>query len=177
MRKRITLLYLFLAILFVIGCENTMNTPTHKVESFFYKYQNLDKNVVNNLHYIIEKDMDITSKQKNNYMDLLKKQYHNLSYKIKNEQSSDDGSIVECEIEVLDYNIGIKKAKEYYQEWLDENHLKEDKEKYIDLELEEMGKVKNTIKYTISFHLIKKNGVWELEEISDVDRKKIHGMY
>ena len=33
---------LFLMILLVIGCDNTMNTPTVKVEKFLGKYQKMD---------------------------------------------------------------------------------------------------------------------------------------
>ena len=103
------IIILLLPILFLLGCENTLNTPTSKVESFFKKYQTLDKNVLLDLDNYIDKNNKLTKKQKEEYKEVLKKQYQNLSYKIKNEEVEKDVSIVETEIEVLNYsNINEK---------------------------------------------------------------------
>ena len=46
-----------------------------------------------------------------------------------------------------------------------------------------MGKIiqdingQNKIKYTINFTLTKKDDNWEMDEITDIDRQKIHGLY
>ena len=41
----------------------------------------------------------------------------------------------------------------------------------------ELKKVSDKKKYNITFHLQKEDGDWVLEDISDSDREKIHGLY
>lgn len=177
MKKRFILYVLLSVILFLIGCENIMNTPTNKVEDFFHKYQNLDKDVLMDLNRVLEKDISMNEEQKELYIGLLKKQYQNLSYKIKEETIIDNHSTIECEIEVLDYEQGIKRARDYYNQWLMENSEENNDSKFLDMKLEEMGKIDNKIKYSLTISLEKKEGMWEIENLSDVDRKKIHGLY
>ena len=109
--KKILFLSIFLIILFT-GCENVKNTPTAKVENFLSKYQNRDKTVLEELHYVIDKDKTMNDKQKELYKTLLEKQYQYLSYKITNEEIIYDKAIVNIEIEVLDYKDTIKKVEE-----------------------------------------------------------------
>lgn len=151
------IIILLLSILFLLGCENTLNTPTSKVESFFKKYQTLDKNVLLDLDNYIDKNNKLTKKQKEEYKEVLKKQYQNLSYKIKNEEVEKDVSIVETEIEVLDYS-SIK-------------------EKNIDKKLNKMKNIEEKKKYEITFYLNKEKGVWVIEKLNDDDYLKINGLY
>ncbi len=180
------LIPLFIAIIFVIGCENTMNTPTHKVEDFLGKYQKMDSNVIEELRQVLEEDHTMSENQKVKYQSLLEKQYQNLAYKIKNEEVEIDTAIVDVEIEVLDYKTSIDKAKKYYEEHLDEfkKETKEDQKEdtedtkdYIDYKLKELEKVNAKTKYEITFNLTKKDGVWIIDNLSEIDRKKIHGLY
>lgn len=151
------IIILLLPILFLLGCENTLNTPTSKVESFFKKYQTLDKNVLLDLDNYIDKNNKLTKKQKEEYKEVLKKQYQNLSYKIKNEEVEKDVSIVETEIEVLNYsNIN---------------------EKDIYKKIDKMKNVEEKKKYEITFYLNKEKGVWVIEKLNDDDYLKINGLY
>lgn len=151
------IIILLLPILFLLGCENTLNTPTSKVESFFKKYQTLDKNVLLDLDNYIDKNNKLTKKQKEEYKEVLKKQYQNLSYKIKNEEVEKDVSIVETEIEVLNYsNIN---------------------EKDIYKKIEKMKNIEEKKKYEITFYLNKEKGVWVIEKLNDDDYLKINGLY
>ena len=54
------LIPLFIAIIFIIGCENIMNTPTSKVENFLGKYQKIDTDVVKELATVLRKDTSMT---------------------------------------------------------------------------------------------------------------------
>jgi len=47
----------------------------------------------------------------------------------------------------------------------------------MDYKLEQMDKVKDKIKYTLHFVLEKKDKEWKLEDITDIDRQKLHGLY
>ena len=157
MKKR--LIPILILILLVIGCDNIMNTPTAKVENFFGKYQKMDKEVLQDLDYILEKETDMSKDNKKDYKELLKKQYQNLSYKIINEETKDNHSTVEAEIQVLDYKTAISKANN------------------ITSKIKEMKKTNAMCKYQIQFSLTKKEGIWFLDELSEENRLKIHGLY
>lgn len=163
------LILLLISIFLLVGCENTMATPASKVESFLGKYQKLDKNVLLDLDNVIKKDTDMNKSQKEKYKNLLEKQYQNLSYKIKNEEINGTTSIVETEIEVLDYKSVIEEVDKYYE--------KNEIDNYIDYKLEEMGKQKDKVKYELVFFLEKENGNWVIKELDEEDYKKIHGLY
>ena len=50
--------------------------------------------------------------------------------------------------------------------------------KFIDYKIKQMKDVTNKTKYDITFYLTKDNNdEWILEDISDVDREKLHGLY
>ena len=150
------LLFIFVSILFLLGCENIINTPTSKVESFYKKYQMLDKNVLIDLDNVIDKDKTLNKKQKNIYKEVLKRQYQNLSYKIKSEEVEKTTAIVETEIEVLDYKNN------------NDN---------IDEKLKIIKKANKRKKYNITFYLTKKAGVWKIDNLQNEDYEKINGMY
>ena len=177
---KIILIPIFIAIIFTIGCENTMNTPTSKVESFLGKYQKMDTDVVKELKEVLKEDTSMTKEEKEIYQSLLEKQYQNLSYKIKNEEVEKNHATVDVEIEVLDYKTSINKSKKYYEDHIDEfKETKEENNKktYMEYKLEELKKVNNKIKYEMTFSLTKTDGIWIMDNLTDIDRKKIHGLY
>ena len=196
---KIVLGFLFLLVV-VAGCSNTMNTPTSKVEEFFCKYQNMDDDVATQLDQVLKDDTTMSDEQKEKYRALMEKQYQNLSYKIEDETINGDNATVDVEIKVLDYATTINNAKKYYEEHKDEieNENKENKEDntnvvedaiddagtaikessaYIDYKLKELESVSDTTTYTITFYLTKEDGKWQLQDISDLDLQKIHGLY
>lgn len=196
---KIVLGFLFLLVV-VAGCSNTMNTPTSKVEEFFSKYQNMDDDVATQLDQVLKDDTTMSDEQKEKYRVLMEKQYQNLSYKIEDETINGDNATVDVEIKVLDYATTINNAKKYYEEHKDEieNENKENKEDntnvvedaiddagtaikessaYIDYKLKELESVSDTTTYTITFYLTKEDGKWQLQDISDLDLQKIHGLY
>ena len=82
--KRISkVLLMVMALFLIVGCGNMMNTPTKKVEEFLSKYQTQDKDVLDQLDDVIKEAGTMSDDQKETYRDLMKKQYQNLSYKIK----------------------------------------------------------------------------------------------
>lgn len=187
-------------LIFLAGCSTSMNTPTSKVEEFLGKYQKMDDDVSVQLDEVLSKDDTMTAEQKDKYRSILEKQYQNLSYKIENEEINGEEATVDVEIEVLDYATTIRDAKKYYEEHKEEIESSNEKEQsdndnlledavggseeaiensaaYIDYKLKELQNVSDTTTYNITFYLTKKNGEWQLQNITDLDLQKIHGLY
>ena len=118
MKKILVCLSLFL--LLAVGCTNTMNTPTKKVEELLGKYQKMDSTVLAQLDSVISEDVNMSDEQKKKYRSLMEKQYQNLSYKVKNEEIKGNNATVDVEIEVFDYATSIAEARKYYSEHKDE---------------------------------------------------------
>ena len=97
-------------ILLFTGCSMIMSTPTKEVETFLGKYPKQDNDVVKQLDDVINKDTTMNNEQKKNYKELMKKQYQNLTYKIKEETIDGDNATVEVEIEVYDFYKTSKQA-------------------------------------------------------------------
>lgn len=163
------MLLIIVLSLFVLGCDNVMNTPSKKVESFFSRYQNLNIDVLDELDNMISRDSEMNKKEKEEYKKLLEKQYQNLSYKIKNEEVDNQTAIVDVEIEVFDYSKAINNSRKYY--------IENNKKSYTKYKLEEMEKVTDKKKYEITFYLTKIKGIWEIENLREEDILKIHGLY
>lgn len=180
--KQIKKVLLMASLLFlVVGCGNMMNTPTKKVEEFLSKYQTQDKSVLEQLDDVIKDAGAMIDDQKDDYRDLMKKQYQNLSYKIKDETEDGDNATVQVEIEVYDYGKAISDAENYLvtnrEEFLDDEKEDIDSKKFLDYKIKQMKAVKDKVKYTINFTLTKVDDKWKLDDISDIDRQKLHGLY
>ena len=101
MKKTYILIILSFIFILLIGCDNTLNSPSIAVKEFLSKYQNLDKSVITALDNSINKLDDLSDKDKSTYKDIIIKQYQNLSYKINNEIINNDNATIDVEIEVL----------------------------------------------------------------------------
>ena len=172
---------LFMSIFLLTWCTSLMNTPTDKVEEYLDKYKTVDNEIVDQLEKVVDEVGTMNRDNKDKYKELMKKQYQNLSYKIKDETIDGDKATVETEIEVYDYKTSMDTSDRYLSEHNDE-FLKEDKtvdnDKFMTYKLEALEKVKDKVTYTINFSLTKdKDGKWKLDEISDTDRLKLHGLY
>ena len=53
----------------------------------------------------------------------------------------------------------------------------EETAKYITYKIEQLKNVTDKVKYEITFHLTKVDGEWQVDDISDIDRQKLHGLY
>lgn len=197
---------LLLSLFLVTGCGNSM-TPTGAVKDFLGKYQSMDSDVLAQLDKVVNDDTTMSDEQKKEYKSLMEKQYQYLSYKVTDEEIVGDTATVDVEIEVFDYASSIRKSDEYYENnkdmfdeaYEDDNESKEDMvdnnashegnvdtddgnivtqtKKYIDYKIEQMKTVTDKIKYTITFNLSKEDDEWVVDDISDIDRQKIHGLF
>lgn len=185
------LIFLFIGLVLLVGCTDTTNTPSKKVEDFLSKYQKMDNDVLTQLDLIIDNDSEMDKDQKKEYKSLMLKQYQNLSYKITDEKQEDDTATVDVEIEVYDYQSSITKSKEYYNTHKDEfddednddtsddtdNDTTSSSKKYIDYKIKNLKDVKDKTTYKITFNLTKENGEWVVDNLSDTDIQKLHGLY
>ena len=54
---------------------------------------------------------------------------------------------------------------------------KYDKTLFTKYRLDKLKEAKDTVKYTLDMTLTKVDDEWQLDDLSDIDEKKIHGMY
>ena len=122
----------------------------------------------------------MTTSQKNRYREILKKQYQHLSYEVKNETIDGDNATVEVEIEVFDYKKIIDNVDAYLNEHQTEFQNEDgttNTEKFNDYRLGELEKAKDKVTYTLNLTLHKEDDKWKLDDLTDAEISKIHGLY
>lgn len=146
------------------GCQLD-NTPTAKVEGLLSEYQMLDKDI--SISYIdLSNDVNISNEYKERYEDLIRSQYRNMSYEIKEEEIDGENAVVTAQIEVIDY----QKVLDQYNNDFNENE-------YHEKVLEKLEKAKDKITYSIKFNVImNENGNWQVEELSQEEKGKLLGI-
>ena len=164
------------------GCENDlMNTPTKRVETLMTNYITLDEEVLRDLDETLLTETVMTPNQKDRYRDILKRQYQHLSYEIKDETIDGDNATVSVEIEVYDYNKVINEANTYLNdnpnEFIQEDNNITDVSKFNDHKLNMLENTKDKVKYTLNLTLSKEDDKWVLDDLTDTEISKIHGMY
>jgi uncharacterized protein YcfL len=174
-------LFSILLITFLLaGCTFGKATPTQEVEVFFSKYQTLDTVVISQLNNMVDADATLSATQKTNYKEAIKRQYRDLSYEVKDEKIDGNKATVTVEIEVYDLHKTLKTAEQYLA---DHSNLftsgdgSFDNNKYLDYRISQMSKEKEKIKYTLNLSLTKSDKGWILDDLSSIDREKIHGLY
>lgn len=174
------LLVVLMGIFLLTGCDNLMNTPAKRVENLLSKYQKTDEIVTRQLGDTLLSDTVLNVEQKERYKELMERQYKNLTYTVKNEAIDGKTAVVEVEIEVYDYNKAITNSEDYLlantSEFQDEtgnvNSLK-----YNDYKLKAMEDMKDRVTYTINFTLSKMEDEWIVDDLTEAERMKIHGLY
>lgn len=113
MKKILLCFSCIMAIVLLSGCTMD-NTPTKKVEKFLDNYKNQDETVLTQLKEMVDTDPLMDETQKGTYTDIMKKQYEDLTYDIKDEVINGDTATVTAEIEVYDYYKINQDAQTYY---------------------------------------------------------------
>lgn len=167
--KKIISIFIFLLLL--VGCSLS-NTPTAQVEDLLSKYQMLDSDIKTGIEDVIKQET-LTEDQKERYRKIIEKQYKNLTYEVKDEQTDGDIAIIKTEIEVLDYKKSVNEINSMYQGRNDYTI-----EEYNNAKLDALEAVKDKVTYTIDFNVIKdEDGNWKLSSLNNEAIKKIQGMY
>lgn len=180
MKKLLLLLCLLMLTACSFNIDDIDNTPTKKVEEYLNNYQSLSSDVVSDLDIVVERETTFNLDEKNKYRKIMKKNFQNMSYKVKDETVNGDIAEVEVEINVYDYYKINKYADNYLLEHRDEfiTDGVYDEAKFIDYKLDKMSKNTDKVKYTIYFNLSKDDkGDWSLDEVNEADEDKILGIY
>lgn len=169
----------FITLCLVGGCGCVTNKASDAVRSYLNKYNTENETVMTELDNLI-KENNFSEEESNNYKEIMKKQYKDLSYKIVEEKYNGDEATVSTKITVYDlYNIqkdADTYKNEHPKEFIDEDG-NYDANKFLKYKLEQMKKETKQVEYTIDFKVTKKNGEWVIENVSNEDLEKIHGIY
>lgn len=174
------LIYAVISLFLLVGCSNISNTPTKQVEGFFNKYQTLDNEVLEDLDKVINENQKFNDTNKDAYREVIKKQYKNMTYKIKEETIDGDNAVVTVEIIVLDFGKIIREVEDYknnhIDEFQDENGNYDDN-KYVNYLIPRLKEAKEKVKYTLDINLTKLNKKWKIDGIDSDTEDKILGIY
>ena len=170
-----------ISLIILVGCTtlDISNTPNKKVEEFLNKYQILDEEILNQLDNVIDSKTKLNDENKEEYRKLIKKQYKDMQYTIKDTTIDGDDATVTTQIIVKDFTKIINEAENYKK-----NNIKEfnENEKYNDnlykkYLIDKLKDAKERVTYTVEFKLHKENKKWKLNPITEEIEDKILGIY
>ena len=168
-----------LGCLALFGCSCTDMGATNAVTDYLNQYKNLSDDVLADLDDTINNE-NLSDKQKDVYKEILKKQYQDIQYEIIDEKYNGDAAVVTAKITVYDLYKAQNDAQNYMKENMTEFYDDEDiydNSKYLDYKLDQMKKMTDTTTYTIDFNVNKNDDKWTVEQPSQTDLEKIHGIY
>lgn len=174
--KKIIIFFL-ICLLGVTGCTN--NHAGYAVTEYLNKFKNHEKEVISSLDELLVEE-NLLKEQNELYKLIMKKQYVDLEYKIKDITYNGNKAVVKVLLEVYDYQNSKIEAKKIYEknktDYLDENG-QINKEKYYNLQLKKMKEEKRRVKYTVEFNVNLHDKNWVLETPNREVIEKIHGLY
>lgn len=176
MKKIIALL----SILLLVGCGDLSNTPTKQTEAFFKKYQTLDNAVLSDLNDVLANDTTLTDSQKEEYRNIMKKHYQNLTYEVKEAIENGDEATVKTEIVVTDFNKALDEANSYlleHPEEFNDEFGNYNVTKFNDYRIQKLKEAQEKVKYTLDITLTKKDSKWQVDKQDDSILDKINGTY
>lgn len=170
------LLILLLVLFSLTGCGT--NSAKGVVEGYLRNYRNLDSEVLVDLEEIISKE-NLNSDLKDKYRDVLKKQYKDLEYEIVDEEYDGDVTYVTAKIKVYDLHAAKVSAENYLvnnqQEFMVNDAY--DHDKYLEYKLDRMKNTTDRKEFTIIFTVNKEDDKYVVNQPTDMDLEKIHGIY
>ena len=175
------ILILFMAVFIFAGCSCSLDdtNPEEAVDTFFEKYRNKDEGVITQLIDTITNE-ELMDEQQDDYRALMEKQYDQFAYVVQDVEVDEDNATSTVELTVLDYKSAQLKAEEELKnnpEKFNDESGNFSEQKYIDYKIEEMNNVTDTTTHTLEISLVKEAGMWKVEQLSNEDISKIHGLY
>jgi len=153
------------------GCDEMMNTPTKQVETLLAKYQKMDESIIEEIDELAT-EANLTTEQQERYKNLLKRQYQNLTYRIEDEEIDGDTAIVTVEIEVTDFKKVVSENEEEYR-----TKTEYTMEEFNNDKLKKLENASDKVEYTLRFNVKKENDSWKVTNLTNIDLKKLQGMY
>lgn len=177
MKNKIMFLFLCIMLLITTACS-LGNTPTSQVEKLLAMYNTNDEEIVVELEDYVN-ESNLTDEQSSKYKDIYLKQFKDMKYEIKEEKIDGDNATVTTQITVYDYYNAEKEANDYLSKNPDEFKTDDiyDETLFTDYKLEKLDKVNETVDYTIDFTLTKVDNEWVVNDLTNEQLEKIHGVY
>lgn len=176
--KKIKVFFVTILMLILTTACTLGSTPTSAVERLFASYNNNDEEILVELDDYINTS-NLTDEQNNKYKEVYLKQFRDLKYEIKEEVIDGDTATVTAQITVYDYFKAENDANNYLTTNSDEfmTDGEYDEGLFTDYKLKQLDKVNDTVDYTIDFTLTKTNNEWVVNELTNEQLEKIHGVY
>ena len=177
MKKKIILISLFMLCFILTGCSLN-NTPKAKVETLLMKYQKNSDSVMSELDDYLN-TLNIKDDAHEEYKKVYTKQYSDLTYNIKDEMIDGDTATVTTQIEVYDYYMIDNDATKYVSDNPDKFSTNNvyDSKKVLEYKIDKLTNAKDRVTYTVIFNLTKVDNEWKVDNLSNEDLEKIHGIY
>lgn len=178
MKKKICILCACLILLLTTTACTLGNTPTSAVERVLTKYNTNDEEILVELDDYVN-ESNLTDKQSTKYKNVYLKQFKDMKYEIKEEKIDGDNAVVTAQITVYDYYNAEKEANTYLTNNPDKFKTDDvyDESLFTDYKLEQLDKVTDTVDYTIDFTLTKVDNEWVVNDLTNEQLEKIHGVY
>ena len=174
MKKVLLVLMSFL----LFGCSLS-NTPSSKVELYLNNYNNLTDEVLMDIEKSALNE-NLNDANKEQYKNVLSKQYENMKYEIKDESIDGNTAIVTANIQVYDLHKIEKASMNYMGEHLNEfsdNDGVFSNDLFNTYRINQLLNAEDKVDYEIKFYLDKKNDEWILRNPERAVLEKINGLY
>jgi len=177
MKKILSIFSICCLLLLTTACS-LGTTPTSEVERLLAKYNNQDEEIVVELDDYVNNN-DLTEEQNNKYKSVYLRQFKDMKYEIKEETIDGDNATVTAQITVYDYYKIDKAANDYLLQNPDEFKTEDtyDDSLFTDYKLSKLEDANDTVDYTIEFQLTKVDNTWQLNDLTQEQLEKIHGVY
>ncbi len=174
--KKVLVIFLFI---FLLSACSLTNSPTAKVKSFLNGYNSLNDDVTADLETKVEAE-NLSDENKKAYLDVLKRQYKDMKYEIKDEEIDGDKATVRVKVTVYDLYKVDKDSVNYMNN--NSNEFMDDTGVYSEglfnkYRIDKMFKTNEKVSYEIDFYLNKTNDEWVIEAPDRISLEKIHGLY
>jgi len=181
--KKVKYILLMILLLVSTACGKTEDDlAVIAVKEYLATYQELSETTVGPLTFLIDVNEEWDISNKEIYIEAIKRQYEDLTYKIETVNKYSNTAIASVTITVYDLNA-TKEEFEYYVEneadpydFYDANEGFNESV-YYQVMFTRMLNEEDRVSYNIVLELVESNGKWEVRQPNDETMEKIQGLY
>lgn len=179
-----TIKYFLIILAFgVTACGKTKeDATTTAIKDYFLAYQTNDEISIAPLVFKVYIEEDWVDDNKDNYIEAIKRQYQDLTYKIESINKYSNTAVASIKITVYDLNDTSKEFAKYVEDLPDPYQFYDgndgfNEKKYNQYLFNRMLKEEDRVSYTIAIELVEKDSTWEVKTISEETLEMIQGVY
>lgn len=164
--------------IFILSACSFTSSPSTKAEEYLSRYTSLNEDVLQDLETTTSSE-NLSTANKDVYKEVLKRQYQNIKYTVKDEEINGDKATVTMKITVYDLYKADKASLDYLNLHNDEFYVNGiiNQDKYDTYKVNNMLNTNETVDYEIEMYLNKENGTWIVQDVDNQTLSKIHGLY